>query len=96
MAKSSQTSPNLSLQVRRKALEPSSIDKLPREERWRPSDEAQTKDVFPDTMQAPLMYRHPDWFMRQMGFHANPMYCTHHRRRFKTRWVCMDCGKELC
>ena len=90
----SKTSPNFSLQVKRKALEPTSIDKLPSGARWQPSDGERVKDVFPETMRVPLMY-HPNPIMRALGYHADPAFCIHHRKRFRTRWVCADCGKIL-
>lgn len=31
---------------------------------------------------------HPDWMMRKQGYTMNPANCIHHRKTFKTYWVC--------
>lgn len=37
----------------------------------------------------------PNFYMRMLGYTANPMTCPHMHKRFKTRWLCADCGEEL-
>lgn len=43
--------------------------------------------------EAPL--RHPRSFMRRLGYLNNPASCAHGRKRFRTQWICMDCGREF-
>ncbi len=39
---------------------------------------------------------HPDLAMRKKGFNRNPAICLHlGRKRFTTRWICLDCGSDI-
>lgn len=40
-------------------------------------------------------YYRPNLWQRIHGYTANPYTCGHYKKRFKTRWVCIDCGSEL-
>lgn len=75
---------------RPRVLEPTSIDKLKPGERFA---------VDPEMMYIPLQWREPDRnpnpLMRALGFTSNPETCIHYRKRFRTRWICSDCGVSL-
>lgn len=38
---------------------------------------------------------HPDAHMRKLGYTRNPAICGHEHKRFRTHWVCADCGTEI-
>lgn len=37
----------------------------------------------------------PSLWQRIYGYTANPVTCGHHHSRFRTRWICADCGSDL-
>jgi hypothetical protein len=37
----------------------------------------------------------PNLWQRVHGYTADPATCGHHHSRFRTRWICADCGEDL-
>lgn len=70
------------------ALEPTSIDKAPRDWKFTERQTIPANDAPAD----PYM---PTAWQRARGYWADPETCLHHRTTFITRWRCSDCGVEL-
>ncbi len=74
----------------RRAIEPTSIDKITTKEKF---------SIDPDVEFIRAEMDSTDWnpnsYMRSLGFMRNPENCIHYRKRFKTRWICSECGANL-
>lgn len=75
----------------RKVIQPTSVEKMKPGQRFEASGEWM-RDVRTNALD---WIGHPDAYMRSRGYHANPATCIHHRKKFRTRWVCSDCGTLL-
>lgn len=73
-----------------KAIEPTSIDKLP--EGYRFGIDVASGNDFGASYAHDF---HPSPLMRRLGFSKNPATCSHYHKRYITRWFCADCGEYL-
>ena len=72
---------------KQRVLQPTSFDKVSAEER-----------ILRDMKSAFIEVYGEDPFLnplRHYGYTANPATCPHIHQRFKTKWICADCGKDL-
>lgn len=73
-----------------RAIEPTSIDKAPAAYKFGWNHASAMPEV---TTYTPEEFYQP--YAGKRKYTANPATCIHHRKRFKTRWVCSDCGTDL-
>jgi hypothetical protein len=76
---------------RSKAIEPSSVEKMPRGSRLMLDPETASSQPFRVPDSPPM----PNYFMRALGYTRQVYDCDHLHSRFKTRWTCADCGTDL-
>lgn len=82
-----------------RVLQPTSIDKISREERFAP-DSAKERSVLRFVEDTGMMARllRPDLSMRMRGYTRHQSDCLHAKQKFtdsSMRWKCADCGLEL-
>lgn len=78
----------------RRVLQPTSIDKISREERFA-SDNDEVRSVYGKSWVEPLI---PSLLLRMAGYTRDPEDCTHGKTKFTEsamRWRCADCGIYL-
>jgi hypothetical protein len=74
----------------RRALEPTSIDKLKPGERWSSNDAARMSAPYFEGMRIPLQYDNVG-----RNYWTRVEHCRHYVKIFNHYWTCKDCGTRL-